>query len=134
MGQPFGVLGRIKAESGVPENGERLAKLEQRMNVVEQGVANFRAFHNEVREFITRADERAQMRIEEDEKKQRTDKKRARFHYWLLGILSAIIVAGFSALFTWLISGNHHVVEKHESGVSYSQPQDAGLPQAYVKQ
>jgi type VI protein secretion system component VasK len=47
-------------ESNVPEVPERLGVLENRMERVEEGVANFRAFQVEARSFFTRADTRAE--------------------------------------------------------------------------
>jgi hypothetical protein len=46
------------------ENGERFGRLEQRMDTVEEGVANFRNFQKVAADFFSRADERA----ENDEK------------------------------------------------------------------
>lgn len=79
------------------------------MSVVEEGVANFRDFQTVVREFIVRADERA--RIEDE-----LDKKRSRIHYRWLALLSALIVAGFSAILSWAISfeSRHKSVVQHD--------------------
>jgi hypothetical protein len=43
----------------LPDVGERLGRLEERMNRVEQGVSNFREFQADARDFFSRADERA---------------------------------------------------------------------------
>ena len=39
--------------------GVKIGKLETRMDKVEEGVSNFRAFQVEARDFFTRSDERA---------------------------------------------------------------------------
>jgi hypothetical protein len=46
-------------ENDVAETPERLGRLEQRMERVEEGVANFRDFQATARDFFSRADERA---------------------------------------------------------------------------
>ena len=110
----------------------QIGKLEERMNVVEEGVANFRSFQTDVREFITRSDERAKQRAQQEqlEKEQRDklDKKRARIHFWWLGLLSGAILLLFGAFLQW--AANHHVSsQNHQQQVSEErQPQDARVP------
>ena len=95
----------------------QVAKLEERMESVEEGIQNFRAFHSDVREFITRSDERAKHRAEQEavEKQERDslDKRRSRIHFWWLGILSGIILLCFAAGLNYVTSfeKRHHVSE-----------------------
>ena len=113
---------------------ERMGRLEERMDKVEEGVANFRDFQVDARDFFTRSDERAKHRVEQEveEKEERTeiDKKRSRIHFWWLGILSGLIVVGFSALLTWALSfeDRHKVSQDHHATRntgSLQLPQDA---------
>lgn len=116
--------------SGIPE---RLGRLEERMETVEEGVANFKLFQKDMREFTTefKANER---------NKEKTDKRRAKVHYFLLTLLSGLIVA----LFTYMLmhyDGKHislniedQTQRKELSGdvdkryTADKQPQDAKIP------
>lgn len=83
--------------------GERVARLEERMNKVEEGVANFRDFQTDVRKFITRSDTR-------EEEREKLDRKRAKVHYWWLALLTGLIVSFFGWWLGWA-SNVHHISE-----------------------
>jgi hypothetical protein len=68
----------------MPDN-ERVKGLEVRMELVERGVANFREFQTDARDFFSRSDEREKMRDD-------TNKRRARVHFALLGGLISLVV------------------------------------------
>ena len=53
------------------DEAERFGRLEERMNVVEEGVSNFRNFQVDARDFFSRADERARTEIEFRNKRDR---------------------------------------------------------------
>ena len=53
------------------EEAERFGRLEERMNVVEEGVSNFRNFQVDARDFFSRADERARTEMEFHNKRDR---------------------------------------------------------------
>jgi hypothetical protein len=94
-------------------NGERLGRIEVRLEVVERGVSNFREYQVESRDFMSWFRGR-------EEEREKTDKQRSRIHFWLLGILSGVIVAGFAAIFAWAVSfeDRHHV---SQTPTTYSQ-------------
>lgn len=96
--------------------GERLAALEARMIVVEAGVSNFRNFQSKVSKFVDDHEAR------EDER-DRTDKRRARIHFALLGMLLTIVSGCAIALFTWVLDGHHTV---SHGPVAQNTTQDAG--------
>ncbi len=78
--------------------------MEHRMDKVEEGVANFREFQVEMRAFTVRADEREEQRV-------RTERRRARIHFWLLSLVGAIVVSGMAAFFSWMVNfmETHHI-------------------------
>lgn len=71
------------------------------MEVVKEGVANFRAFQLENRDFM------GWFRAQE-ETRTKTDKRRSRIHFWLLGLLGSLIVA----LFIYLLNSHDHRVSE----------------------
>ena len=82
-----------------------LAKHEQRILVTEKGVANFRDFTAEVREFITRADTRDEERERfqnkrDQEIKEALDRRDKRINSWL-AVASTLILA-LTLLVAWL--------------------------------
>ena len=99
----------------------RIGRLEVEMEQVQVGVANFRQFQVDARHFFT------EFKTNEANK-EKTDSKRARFHYFLLTLLSGLIVG----MFVFLL--NHYDGKKvslfAEPSVQSSQqpPQDAGGP------
>ena len=109
------------------------------MDRVEEGVANFREFQVDAREFFTRSDERARHRIrqeqEEKEEREKIDQRRSRIHFWWLGLLSAIIVVGFSALLAWAINfeSKHKISQDHPAQSRLQLRQDSGLPQGITQ-
>jgi hypothetical protein len=111
----------------VPDN-ERVGRLEVRMEKVEEGVSNFRDFQLEARDF------QGWFRREQEHRKE-TDKLRSRWHFWLLGILSGLIVAGFGVMLGWALNfEKRHKVSSDDAPFAISSqqhPQDAGNPAAY---
>lgn len=101
-----------------------IANLQGRMTVVEQGVANFRAFQKDARDFFARHDAREQER-------DKVDRKRSRIHYALLSGLIALIVGCAVALFTWVLSG-HHEVSAGQPAIS--QMQDSTISQPITEE
>src|SRR5215469_14145695 len=93
----------------------QVAKLEERMETVEEGVANFKAFQKLMTDFVTRNEERAKHRTErEQEEKAERDKKdttRARIHFALLGGVISLIVGLMLAAVNWATNfeKRHHV-------------------------
>src|SRR6516164_990107 len=110
MGQPKGgglcikerALGQMPPANWV--NGERLAALEERMQTVEEGIKNFRDFHSDVRDFISRSDERAKMRAEEEKRKDKWTKA-------IIALAIGIILALFGYVLQWTqtFESKHHV-------------------------
>lgn len=103
------------------QDRERIFKLEIQMRTALEGVGNFRAFQNRATDFFTRHEERElawqaneKKKKEADEKK---DKKRAMIHYWWLGLLSALIVAGFTVILTqfFALKSEHHISDAPQS-------------------
>lgn len=103
--------------------GERLRELEVKMEQVQEGVANFRNFQVEARNFFSRADERAIAQVEKD-------KKRARIHFALLSGLISLVIGLFLWAISWTTSfeQRHHVTQDAPPGVSSTQPQDSQIP------
>lgn len=83
---------------------ERVLRLEMKMATALEGVSNFKEFQRDARDFFTRHEEREKAWRASEEAKQKAqtakDKRRASIHYWWLGLLSALIVAGFTVLLT----------------------------------
>ena len=85
------------------------------MQTVEEGIKNFRDFHSDVRDFISRSDERAihraKMEQEDKEEKAVVDKRRARIHFWWLGLLSGAILLLLGEFLSWTkdFESRHHV-------------------------
>lgn len=71
----------------------RVGRLEVQMEQVQEGIANYRQFQKDAREFFT------EFKTNEEHRK-RKDAVRSKFHFTLLGLLCALIVA----LFTFLLS------------------------------
>ena len=95
------------------EAPEGLGKLEWRMDRVEEGVANFRDFQKDAREFFTRADERAKAEktfhdLRDKENKERMD-ERHRQNQEKLAVVEAKVAetsAGISRkTLVWNIAG-----------------------------
>ena len=119
---------------------ERVTRLESEMKEVKAWMVDSKTFHHEARDFFSRSDERAKSRaeneVQEKEEKDRLDKNRSRIHFWWLGLLSALIVAGFSVLLGWAISfeDRHKISQDHQGHSALSLPQDSNLPQVYEVQ
>jgi hypothetical protein len=94
-----------------------VALMDNRLKLVESGVANFRDFQGVMRDFVT--DHKA-----DEEHKADMDRRRARIHFTLLGGLITLIVGCAIALFTWVLDGHHAVV----SNDTHSQMFDAKIP------
>jgi hypothetical protein len=100
------------------EASERLGRLEVRMDLVERGVANFRDFQEDARDFFSRQDEREKI-------KDQLDKRRSRIHFALLGGLISLVVGLIIAAFTWAASfeSRHKVVSQHDvPGLQSNEP------------
>lgn len=110
---------------------ERVTRLESEMREVKAWMPESKLFHTEARDFFSRSDERAKQRvkqeIEEKEKRDQVDKKRSRIHFWWLGILSGIIVAGFAILLGWAVNfeSKHKISQDHHDQSTVSLPQDS---------
>lgn len=107
------------------------------MDSVEEGVSNFRDFQSDARDFFTRSDERAKHRVEQEaeekEDRDKIDKRRSRIHFWWLGILSGIIVAGFTVLLAWAVNfeSKHKISQDHHDQSAVQSPQTSDLPPTY---
>ena len=78
----------------------QLARLDERMNRVEEGVANFRAFQVDMRQFVTTFNQReADRRITEEHQTKRSDRR------WtamlVIGTLMGTAIAGLVAIRGW---------------------------------
>src|SRR3954463_5883422 len=80
-----------------------VALMDNRLKLVESGVANFRDFQCIMRDFVT--DHKA-----DEAHKADMDRRRAPTHFTLLGGLITLIVGCAIALFTWVLEGHHAVV------------------------
>ena len=95
--------------------GERIAKLEERMERAEEFMGNSLAHQRKVEDFISRSDERAihraKMEQEDKEEKAVVDKRRARIHFWWLGLLSGAILLLLGEFLSWTkdFESRHHV-------------------------
>jgi hypothetical protein len=117
-------------------NGERVGRLEERMNRVEEGIANFRAFHQDVREFITRADTRDEERKDalerrDNEVKEAVRRRESKLNMWfaILGLTVAILT-GLVGYLTYRDS-QRKLGETAKPVVSSTQ--DSGLPQGITQ-
>lgn len=86
---------------------ERIRGLEVQMSQVQEGVANFRQFQKTTADFISWFRGR-------EEERDRTDKRRARIHFWWLGVLSGLLVVAFGWMLHWT-SSVHRVSENNVS-------------------
>jgi hypothetical protein len=119
----------------VPDTPERLGVLENRMNRVEEGIANFREFQKEGREFFNRADERALTEREyaddrAKEIKQALDRRDRNWNFRLMVI--GIIISIFMLWLTYRDFQRKISDRSAPVGVSYPQnvPQDSAAPYA----
>lgn len=72
------------------------------MEAVKAGIANFRAFQLRGNTFFDSYEA-------ETKERKRTDTRRSRIHFALLGGLITVIAGCVIALFTWVLNG-HHIV------------------------
>jgi hypothetical protein len=84
-----------------------VARQDERLQIVEEGVSNFRAFQAEVRDFIVRSDDREEARESARvAAQQRDDKRKERLHTAVLAFLATIAAGGTSwigvALVGWV--------------------------------
>ena len=118
---------------------DRVLKMEVQMLMVAEGVANFRKFQNDARTFFDRHEEREIAREKAEKEKQlqeeKKDKKRAAVHYWWLGLLSALIVAGFSIILTefFQLKAEHHISDAITIGDTSNLKQNASSIETYSK-
>lgn len=86
------------------DQGQRIVRLETKVEIALEGVGNFREFQVEARDFFTTA--KVERKVQEGK-----DKRRARIHYWWLALLSALIVSGFSILLAQFLQlkSDHHI-------------------------
>ena len=108
--------------AGVADISTRIGRLEVEMEVVQQGVSNFRNFQTDMRRFVTQFETNTENRA-------KLDAKRARIHYALITLLIGLVVAMFSFLL------NHYDGHKISFGSAppglqsqQKPPQDAGNP------
>jgi hypothetical protein len=87
------------------------------MDQVEEGVANFRAFQLENRDFMGWS----RRKREEDELR---DKRRSKIHFALLALLTGLIIAMFTVMLEHYSKGNISLFP-HATNM---QPQNAHIP------
>jgi hypothetical protein len=115
----------------------QVAKLEERMDTVEEYIGNSKAFQKTMADFVSRSDERAKHRIEQEagekETRDRLDKRRATIHFALLTALLSLIVGLALAAVNWAMNfeKRHHVSDKTEIQSEQHPKTDSGLPPAY---
>lgn len=102
-------------------NGERVRELEVRMEQVEEGVANFRAFQLENRDYMGWS----RRKREEDEAR---DKRRSKIHFALLGALLTLAIGIATALWQMWANGHKIVTIDSPQHSQNLQPQDATIP------
>jgi hypothetical protein len=110
--------------------GLKIMGLEGDMEIVKEGVSNFRTFQKDNLTFMGwfKAREEQRDKREEAEKKAHDlkDDRRSKIHFWWLGILSALIVASV----IWSASWVHHFFITHHissntSSITEPAPQHA---------
>lgn len=115
---------------------ERMGRLETRMDRVEEGISNFRAFQTDARDFFSRADERA---IAEKEHGDRRDEEikealHSREHsadHKLNAIMAVVAILGALTMSLTLLLGYltyRDTVRKNSFAEPVSQSQDTGIP------
>lgn len=115
---------------------ERMGRLETRMDRVEEGISNFRAFQTDARDFFSRADERA---IAEKEHRDRRDEEikkalHSREHsadHKLNAIMAVVAILGALTMSLTLLLGYltyRDTVRKNSFAEPVSQSQDTGIP------
>ena len=115
----------------MPTEIERLATLEEQMNRVEEGVANFRQFQTDARDFFSRADERAENEKDFHNLRDKENAKREGRRWKLAGFVLAFLTLVIAVL-TYLeanrqIHGNLTTAQPGTAVSSSQQPQqDAG--------
>lgn len=93
----------------------RTIQLEARMNYMESFIPQINAHMRTTEAFMTthaaEEKDRERREIEAREDKKSQDERRAKIHFWWLGILSALIVASIIGLATWMMNfmSNHHI-------------------------
>ena len=115
---------------------ERMGRLEARMDRVEEGISNFRAFQADACDFFSRADERA---IAEKEHRDRRDEEikealHSREHsadHKLNAIMAVVAILGALTMSLTLLIGYltyRDTVRKNSFAEPVSQSQDTGIP------
>ena len=123
---------------GMAAMTERVGKLETRMERVEEGIANFRVFQGDARDFFSRADERA---ISDKEHRDKRDEEiknalHSREHsadHKLNVIMAVVAILGALTMSLTLLLGYltfRDTVRKNSFAepVSQSRTQDTGIP------
>lgn len=82
---------------GTKQHGEELVRHDERLKVVEAGVANFRTFQKDVRDFISRYDEREETR---EEARKRAEARKGRLH----AALYTFLAGSGTAIVTYVIN------------------------------
>ena len=111
----------------MPTEIERLATLEEQMNRVEEGVANFRQFQTDARDFFSRADERAENEKDFHNLRDKENAKREGRRWKLAGFVLAFLTLVIAVL-TYLeanrqIHGNLTTAQPGTAVSSSQQPQ-----------
>jgi hypothetical protein len=100
---------------------ERVARLETDMATLKNILPQFNAH-------LIRSNRFFDQHEQEEETRKYLDEKRARLHYWLLGILSALIVASILGTAAWIGNFlNTHHISSTTTSVTESVPQDARI-------
>ena len=107
------------------------------MDRVEEGIANFRAFQVDARDFFSRADERAtaEMTFHNQRDQEIKDALAVAAHRtdrWMLFIAILSLIAVSVGVYVGVREYQHKLSSVRSPTVVQSvQPQDAGLPQSY---
>jgi hypothetical protein len=98
---------------------ERIARLEVDM-------VNLKAILPQFNAHLIRSNRFFDQHEQEEETRKYLDEKRARLHYWLLGILSALIIASILGTAAWIGNFlNTHHISSSTTTLTESAPQNA---------
>ena len=99
---------------------ERVAALEERVKVLEAILPRFN-------DHLLRSNRFFDQHEQEETTRKELDDKRAWLHFWLLGILSALIVASILGTAAWIgnFLNTHHISSSATTSITESTPQDA---------